>query len=49
MILAIASELINEDTCFVPFNKAQEIAEKILDRIEKEGKDYDACNFWEEE
>lgn len=37
MILDIASELVHEYTNFMSFDKAQELAEIILNRIEKEG------------
>ena len=37
MVLDIASELVHEHTNFMPFDKAQELAEIVLNRIEKEG------------
>ena len=57
VILAIASELVHSDINFVPFNKAQEMAEIILNRIEKEGMlpppldiiSWDKVHNWEEE
>ena len=37
IILCIASELVCDLTNFMPFDKAQELAEIVLNRIEKEG------------
>jgi len=37
MILNIASELIHEHTNLIPFDKAQDLAEIVLNRIEKDG------------
>lgn len=37
MVLNIASELVHSYTNFLSFDKAQELAELILSRIEKDG------------
>jgi hypothetical protein len=37
MVLDIASELVHEYTNFMSWDKAQELAEIILSRIEKDG------------
>lgn len=37
MIQNIASELVHEWTGFMPFSKAQQLAEIVLKRIEKDG------------
>jgi hypothetical protein len=37
MLLDIASELVHEHTNFMPWSKAQQMAEIVLSRIEREG------------